>query len=256
VCSPNIYYQATGAIDISRRVSIEGAAVAKKTTDFIVSLFNMKPLFDEEQENPDIARKRMSFLSRKQTGNASVLLTDMEAPENDDGITMDASSRQAAAQAQQPLTDARLAVFDKEAEENPLVIITDTSSSSSNQETPKGLLIDRLDFGRTPTKAGETENVLVVIVSNRRDGIIPTIASILITSTLPVDVILIGVHEINEQVGAHFGQRINQFVSLSVDDITEDLLAQDFRPIWKWDEWHTSIDNPSWRNENTIVRVS
>jgi hypothetical protein len=228
--------------------------VAKKTADFIVSLFNMKPLFDEEQENPDIALKRMSFLSRKQTGNASVLLAEMEAPDNDDESTMDASSRQAAEQVQQPLTDARLAGFDKEAEENPLVIITDISSSG-NQETPKGLLIDRLDFGKTPTKPGETENVLVVIVSNRRDGIIPTVASILVTSTLPVDVILIGVHEINEQVGAHFGKRINQFVSLSVDDITEDLLAQDFRPIWKWDEWHTSIDNPSWRNENTIVRV-
>lgn len=178
-------------------------------------------------------------------------MISMEAPESDDE-TLDALSRQAAEQAQQPLTDARIAGYNKESEEN-LVIVTDVSSS--NEGTPKGLLIDRLDFGKTPPKRGEKENVLVVIISNRRDGIIPTIASILITSTLPVDVILIGVHEINEQVRAHFGVRINQFVSLSVDDITEDLLAQGFRPIWKWDEWHTSIDNPNWRNENTIVRV-
>jgi lipopolysaccharide biosynthesis glycosyltransferase len=100
-------------------------------------------------------------------------------------------------------------------------------------------------------KSNGIGNVLVVIISNRRDGIIPTVASILTTSTLPVDVILIGEHEINEQVRKHFGNRINEFISMSVKDIEDDLVAQGYKPIWTWPEWHTSMD-PSWRNENTL----
>ncbi len=98
------------------------------------------------------------------------------------------------------------------------------------------------------------DNVLVVIISNRRDGIIPTIASIIKTSSKPVDVVLIGEHVINNEVGRHFGKRINEFISLSVQDITDDLVGQNIKPIWTWDDWHVSVDNPSWRNENTIVR--
>lgn len=224
-------------------MSLEGAAAAKKTADFLTSLWN-KPLFSEEQENPDIAAKRLSFFTRT---NAAA--PKLEAPDMDDGSN-DESSRQAAEQVHVE-GDARIAVY-KGSTETQQEFVDKNSSSTST--APKGLLIDRLDFGKIPTKPGETENVLVVIISNRRDGIIPTIASILMTTSLPVDVVLIGEHEINEQVGAHFGDRINQFVSLSVDDITEDLIAQDYTPIWKWDDWHTSINNPSWRNENTIVR--
>lgn len=95
------------------------------------------------------------------------------------------------------------------------------------------------------------ENVLVVIISDRRDGIIPTLASIIRTSSKPVDVVLIGEHSINEQVAAHFGSRINEFKSLSVKDIEEDLIAQGFHPIWTWPDWHASMD-PGWKNENTL----
>jgi lipopolysaccharide biosynthesis glycosyltransferase len=94
-------------------------------------------------------------------------------------------------------------------------------------------------------------NVLVVIISNRRDGIIPTLASIIITSSKPLDVVLIGEHKINEQVRNHFGNRINEFTSLSVKDITKDLESQGMMPIWTWPEWQSSMD-PSWKNENTI----
>lgn len=100
------------------------------------------------------------------------------------------------------------------------------------------------------------DNVLVVIISNRRDGIIPTIASIIKTASKPVDVVLIGEHVINNEVGRHFGKRINEFISLSVQDITDDLVGQNIQPIWTWDDWHVSVDNPQWRNENTIVRVA
>jgi Glycosyl transferase family 8 len=95
------------------------------------------------------------------------------------------------------------------------------------------------------------DNVLVVIISNRQLGIIPTIASILRTSSLPVDVVLIGEHEINERVRDHFGDRINDFTSMSVKDVEDDLVAQGYRPIWTWPEWHTSME-PSWKNENTL----
>lgn len=101
------------------------------------------------------------------------------------------------------------------------------------------------------TNSTDGENVLVVIISNRRDGIIPTLASIILKSTKPVDVVLIGEHDINMQVSAHFGNRINEFKSLSVKDIENDLVAQGFSPIWTWPDWHTSMD-PNWPNENTL----
>lgn len=94
-------------------------------------------------------------------------------------------------------------------------------------------------------------NLLIVVISNRRDGIIPTLASIITTASKPVDVVVIGEHAINEQVRAHFGSRINEFTSMSVQDITDDLVAQGLQPIWTWSEWHTSMD-PSWKNENTL----
>jgi len=94
-------------------------------------------------------------------------------------------------------------------------------------------------------------NLLIVIISNRRDGIIPTLASIITTASRPVDVVVIGEHGINEQVRDHFGNRINEFTSLSVQDIQDDLVAQGMKPIWTWPDWHTSMD-PSWKNENTL----
>ena len=110
----------------------------------------------------------------------------------------------------------------------------------------------RTSNGTSALSSEEEETVLVVIISNRRDGIIPTIASILRTSSLPVDVVLIGVHAINQQVQEHFGNRIHTFTSLSVQDIEDDLVQQGFSPIWTWPEWHTSIGNPDWKNENTL----
>jgi lipopolysaccharide biosynthesis glycosyltransferase len=123
--------------------------------------------------------------------------------------------------------------------------------SSEGDVAPQTLVAKSVDTGDAVKTNSTGENVLVVIISNRRDGIIPTLASILRTSTKPVDVVLIGEHDINLQVSAHFGSRINEFKSLSVKDIENDLVAQGFKPIWTWPEWHTSMD-PSWPNENTL----
>jgi lipopolysaccharide biosynthesis glycosyltransferase len=96
------------------------------------------------------------------------------------------------------------------------------------------------------------ETVLVVIISDRPDGIIPTIASILQTSSVPVEVVLIGVHSVNDQVQRHFGSRLQTFTSLSVADVTRDLQTEGHDPIWTWPDWHSSVNNPAWHNENTL----
>lgn len=117
-----------------------------------------------------------------------------------------------------------------------------TSSSSSS-----------LAKASAATATAAVEIVLVVIISDRKDGIVPTIASILMTSSHPVDVVLIGRHSINQEVREHFGNRIHSFTSLSVQDVTDDLKQGGHpAPIWMWPEWHTSINNPKWSNENTL----
>lgn len=102
------------------------------------------------------------------------------------------------------------------------------------------------------------DTVLVVIVSNRLSGILPTVSSILThTTSKPIDLVLIGDHNINEQVRQHFmqprssGGRIHVFTSLTVQDVQDDLLEQGHKPIWTWPEWGASR-SPDWRNENTL----
>jgi hypothetical protein len=102
------------------------------------------------------------------------------------------------------------------------------------------------------------------------EGVIPVIASILRTTTTPVDVVCVGDTDVNSAVQKHFGKRIHKFTSLTVKDIEEDLKLQGIRPIWTWTEWHASIDttttnnndhhqkkpkaktNDAWFNENTV----
>lgn len=107
---------------------------------------------------------------------------------------------------------------------------------------------------------GVGSTVLVVIVSNRLNGIIPTVSSILTSTKIrPVDLVLIGDEKINQKVQEHFAKpsasraNIHQFTSLTVDDIQRDLQKQGYSPIWTWPEWGTSQrDFKHWRNENTL----
>jgi lipopolysaccharide biosynthesis glycosyltransferase len=140
------------------------------------------------------------------------------------------------------LVDARWA--DSQRRDEPATAVVENESTSRE-------IISTETISEPRSEATDGTTVLVVIISNRRDGIVPMIASILLTSSLPVDVVLIGVHEINQQVKEHFGNRIHEFTSLSVQDIEDDLVQQGFQPIWTWPEWHTSMD-PSWKNENTL----
>lgn len=141
----------------------------------------------------------------------------------------------------------------------------------------------------TPDAGKEEEAVLVVISSDRIEGILPALASILrSTVTAPVHVVLIeSSHQKNdttssnaETVRTHFGSRIAHFISLTVSDVQEDLIRQSRRkttrqtesktssnsaadsnsiligePIWMWPEWHSSIHNSSnWSNLDYTIR--
>lgn len=147
------------------------------------------------------------------------------------------------------LEDAR---FADDVDETEKMMIRLEAEQATDGDGKPHLFAERHPI-KTRNKDGTStkDNVLVVIISNRRDGVIPTLASILRTSSLPVDVVLIGEHEINEQVRDHFGARVNDFTSMSVKDVEDDLVSQGYQPIWTWPEWHTSME-PSWKNENTL----
>jgi hypothetical protein len=102
--------------------------------------------------------------------------------------------------------------------------------------------------------AFDHDNVLVVIISDRLEGIIPTVSSILThTTSKPVDLVLIGNNPVvNERVQQHFMNAattstaseqqplqsnttraaIHQFTSLTVADVQADLQSQGYQPIW------------------------
>jgi lipopolysaccharide biosynthesis glycosyltransferase/LPS sulfotransferase NodH len=106
--------------------------------------------------------------------------------------------------------------------------------------------------------------VLVVIISDRLDGIIPTVASILThTTSKPVDLVLIGNNaEVNEGVRQHFMDRnrtkegrraeIRQFTSLSIKDVQDDLVRQGYTPIWTWPEWGSSRKVDWFKSDHTL----
>lgn len=96
------------------------------------------------------------------------------------------------------------------------------------------------------------DNILLVIISNRIDGIIPSVASIVQSASKPVDVVLIGEHDVNEAVHSHFGHRIDNFISMTVKEVQDDLMKNKLRPIWTWPEWHSSINDIHWKNKNTL----
>ena len=94
--------------------------------------------------------------------------------------------------------------------------------------------------------------VTVVIMSDRSDPIITTIGSMIRSASKPVHIILIGRDATsNDKIVKHFQERPALITALSLQDAEDDLVSQGMRPIWTWDEWHSSHD-PDWKNENTI----
>ena len=55
----------------------------------------------------------------------------------------------------------------------------------------------------------------------------------------------------NAKAHKHFKGRTASFITMTVEEAQDDLIKQGHKPIWKWDEWHTSMEE-GWANKNTI----
>lgn len=71
-------------------------------------------------------------------------------------------------------------------------------------------------------------------------------------TSIPMNIILIGKDDVNKRAYDHFHSRTASFVTMTVEEAQEDLSEQGLAPIWGWEEWHSSIKQPGWKNENTI----
>jgi hypothetical protein len=67
-----------------------------------------------------------------------------------------------------------------------------------------------------------------------------------------MNIILIGMSEdTNAKAHKHFKDRTASFITMTVEEAHDDLIKQGHKPIWMWDEWHTSMEEGQ-ANENTI----
>ena len=55
----------------------------------------------------------------------------------------------------------------------------------------------------------------------------------------------------NAKAHKHFKDRTASFITMTVEEAHDDLIKQGQKPIWMWDEWHTSMEEGQ-ANENTI----
>ncbi|KAL7553064.1 hypothetical protein ACHAWF_016322 [Thalassiosira exigua] len=92
----------------------------------------------------------------------------------------------------------------------------------------------------------------ILISSDRLDAIITTIGSLIRSSSAPPNIILIGQDDSNAKAQKHFLGRTSSFVTMTVAEAQADLNAQDHSPIWTWPEWHKSMTDPEWANNNTL----
>lgn len=107
------------------------------------------------------------------------------------------------------------------------------------------------------------KSVLVVIVSNRFAGIVPTVSSILThTNSTGIELVLIGTAGVNQRVEKHFRTHhrnradLHSFTSLTLQDIQQDLEAQGIQPIWTWPEWGSSQRDADWFRPEATLHVA
>lgn len=93
--------------------------------------------------------------------------------------------------------------------------------------------------------------VTAILMSDRMEGVITTLGSMIRSTSTPIQIILIGNQATNEKVQTHFAGRTSSFIIMTIEEAQNDLINQGLSPIWTWDEWHSSRD-PNWKNENTI----
>ena len=154
-----------------------------------------------------------------------------------------------------------------------------TKPSSVESIKPVTSVMNRVRTFDDVSGAIDSEAVLVVIVSDRFEGIIPTVASIVRhTKSKPIDLVLIGNnHDVNERVRQHFmthqpnatttrplkrtnrNNNIRMFTSYSTLEIQTDLMNQGYQPIWTWPEWGSSRQKQggsSWFRTNYTIHVA
>ena len=136
-----------------------------------------------------------------------------------------------------------------------------TTRSLQSSRTPlntDGTILDALAHTYFDPDAPVVDAPTALIFSDRLEGIIPTIGSMVRSTSVPMHIILIGKEGTNAEAYAHFGDRTASFVTLTFEEAAADLTNQGLYPIWNWEEWHSSVDaetggiSPEWTNENTI----
>jgi LPS sulfotransferase NodH/lipopolysaccharide biosynthesis glycosyltransferase len=135
-----------------------------------------------------------------------------------------------------------------------------------SNESARGERVLRVEEKVPPlvSAVDDDDSVTVVLVSNRFDGIVATVSSILVTTTSRgVDLVIIGDADINEMVRQRFVQTqgnrtrvLHSFTSLTVHDVEADLVRQGHFPIWLWDEWHSSMTRDDWYRPNATLHAA
>lgn len=97
--------------------------------------------------------------------------------------------------------------------------------------------------------------IVTLLISDRIQGIIPTLGSMINSTKSDVNVILIGDADVNEKVRKQFTGRFATFTTMTLEEVDADLRSQGINPIWKWKEYGSSHD-ASWKNKNTIRLAS
>ena len=117
--------------------------------------------------------------------------------------------------------------------------------------TASPLMQSTLYYNDAKAEAAE-DAPTVLIFSDRINGLIPTIGSMIRATSVPINIVLIGKDDINKKAHDHFHSRTASFVTMTVNEAQQDITEQGLSPIWNWKEWHSSIKQPGWKNDNTI----
>ena len=151
---------------------------------------------------------------------------------------------------------------------------TSTNGRNSGNQLPSKEATSELSHISTVdniTLSNMESAIVVVIVSDRYEGIVPTVASIVKhTKSKPINLVLIGNNlDVNKRVRQHFATNlgtnhnhnhiIRKFTSFSTLEIQTDLMNQGYQPIWTWTEWGSStrksVDS-SWLRSNHTIHIA
>ncbi len=115
---------------------------------------------------------------------------------------------------------------------------------------PAGNALDA--FG---TNGGKEDAIILAIMSDRVDGIIVAVSSVVrqAAASSLIHVFLVAPRETRIDVKQKLEGRVASISGLSLADASADLRRQGITPMWEWDSYNVSAQNfGSWRTKNTI----